>query len=295
MKLFKFNIERPLSYVLTGKFEAPSPNWTHEALPLLDYEFIVVTQGELYIRYQDENFSVKSGEFLLLPPSTTVHNYRKGFQPSDCSFYWMHFEANHDITTIEIPDSLQGSSLGDLGRDMIALPQQAEIPSPERILVLMHHLQDDVKSEFCRLSLNYMTTTILCELFNQFHQLHDPNAEPEKKTQKQMYHDIIDYVKLNTNQNLKVSHVAEHFGYNEKYLSHLFSKIAGIPLKQFILTNKMEVANFMLTDTNKSIQDIALSLGFSDSHNFAKAYKKICGLTPSEYRNAFSKRLLYHK
>lgn len=74
----------------------------------------------------------------------------------------------------------------------------------------------------------------------------------------------------------------------------MFSNIAGIPLKQFILNVKMDAANFMLTDTNASISEIAASLGFTDSHNFAKAYKKIAGLTPTEYRNAFFKRLLYH-
>lgn len=50
----------------------------------------------------------------------------------------------------------------------------------------------------------------------------------------------------------------------------------------------------MLTDTNQSISDIAKTLGFSDSHNFSRTYKKLTGLSPSEYRNTFSKRLLYH-
>ena len=55
---------------------------------------------------------------------------------------------------------------------------------------------------------------------------------------------------------------------------------------------RMDTANYMLSDTNASIAEIAASLGFSDSHNFSKAYKKIAGMTPSEYRNAFSKRVL---
>lgn len=55
---------------------------------------------------------------------------------------------------------------------------------------------------------------------------------------------------------------------------------------------RMDTANYMLSDTNASIAEIAASLGFSDSHNFSKSYKKIAGMTPSEYRNAFSKRVL---
>lgn len=158
----------------------------------------------------------------------------------------------------------------------------------------MKQLQDAVKSQYPDAALNAMTTTVLLELYSQL-QMNTQSLTLTKPSQKQIYHDIIDFVKLNINKNLKVADVAKNFGYNEKYLSHLFASIAGIPLKQFILTHKIDSANFLLTDTNKSISLIAYELGFSDSHNFARAYKKITGLTPSEYRNAFAKRMLFHK
>ena len=56
----------------------------------------------------------------------------------------------------------------------------------------------------------------------------------------------------------------------------------------------MELAKYMLTDTNDTIKQIASALSFSDSHNF-ESFQKVVGLTPSEYRNAFSKRLLYDR
>ena len=122
-----------------------------------------------------------------------------------------------------------------------------------------------------------------------------PHYTTKTQNQKQIYSDIIDYIQLNLHRNIKISEIAAHFGYNEKYLSHLFADITGVPLKQFILSRKMDSANFMLTDTNKPISDIAKELGFSDNHNFSRAYKSFTGLTPSEYRNAFSKRMLFHK
>lgn len=94
--------------------------------------------------------------------------------------------------------------------------------------------------------------------------------------------------------NLRISEIADVFGYNPKYLSHLFAEIRGIPLKQFILSQKIDAANFMLSDNDKPVTLIASELGFSDVHNFARTYKKQTGLTPSKYRNAFAKRLLFH-
>lgn len=294
MVLFEFDVKSPVEYRLTGKFEAPSPSWKHEIAPLIDYELFVVTSHTLYISYAGEDFEVSEGEFLILPPMPPPTNFRKGSQSSDCSFYWLHFSTVGSPKYVEVPDIDHVSYPYPVSENTLAIPQHAAVPIPDKIIVMMKQLQDAVRSNYDITTLNYISTTILCELHSLFYRDNSLSVQT-KRSQKQMYHDIIDYVKLNIHQNLKVSDVAAHFGYNEKYLSHLFSNIAGLPLKQFILNVKMDTANFMLTDSNASIGEIALSLGFSDSHNFAKAYKKIAGLTPTEYRNAFSKRLLYHK
>lgn len=156
----------------------------------------------------------------------------------------------------------------------------------------MKQLQDIVKNKYPSITLDAMSTSILTELYGQLALV--PPVENYSENQKQIYYDIMDYVHTNISRNIKISEIAAAFGYNEKYISHRFVEICGIPLKQYILKTKMEQANYMLTDTNKSISEIAKDLGYSDSHNFSRTYKKITGFSPSDYRNTFSKRLLYH-
>lgn len=293
MYVYEFPINQPFIYNYTGKFEAPSEHWIHEDLLLFNYELFVMTEGTLYLTYNNEDYTVSAGEFLLLPPIPAPNNHRRGLRPSRCSFYWLHFETGVPFVLKDIPENGLQACVCQLPEDTICIPRQGTAGNQEKIIVLMKQLQDAVKNLYKPVILNYMSTVILCELFSQFYTKKEV-LEKSRKTQKQIYHDIIDFVKLNINRNLKVSDVAAHFGYNEKYLSHLFGTVAGIPLKQFILTNKINAANFMLTDTNKSISVIAHALGFSDSHNFSRAYKKISGLSPSEYRNAFAQRMLFH-
>lgn len=261
-------------YVLTGKFEASSPQWKHEQSPLFEYELIVMTEGTLYLTYDKEDFTVKAGEYLLLPPGDS---YREGFRPSRCSFYWLHF------------------SLDESDRSPAFLPflQQEKMPGPEKMVILMKQLQDMVKNQYPTVSIDMMTTCILTELYGQISLT--PPLDPENLFHKQIYYDIIGYIKRNIAHNIKISEIAQEFNYNAKYIGHYFTQITGTSLKQFILNKKMDAANFMLTDTNKSIESIAKELGFSSSHNFSRTYKKMTGLTPSEYRNAYAKRLLYHK
>jgi AraC family transcriptional regulator of arabinose operon len=294
LKAYEFTIDKPLEYVCTGKFEALSPNWIHETADLTDYELFVISKGPLYISYQNQDYTVNTGETLLLPPGQPPLDLRRGFKPSDCSFYWMHFISPHPLTPV-IPEDGSPETLGYLTENNIRLliPQYCRTLNTEKIIVLMKQLQDAVRSNYDRLTINYMTTLVMCEIHNQH--LKQLNMGAPTKTQRQMFQDILDYIKCHIHENVRVSDIARCFGYNEKYLSHMFSSIAGLSLKRYIMKAKIDEANFMLTDTNMTILEISSALGFADSHNFMKFYKKLTGLTPSEYRNAFSKRMLFHQ
>ncbi|MFQ9351523.1 helix-turn-helix domain-containing protein [Hungatella sp.] len=64
-------------------------------------------------------------------------------------------------------------------------------------------------------------------------------------------------------------------------------------MHQYIMDKKMSEASYYLSETTLDVKEIAQKLGFSDSHNFMKVYKKETGMTPSEYRNSFPNRLNY--
>lgn len=291
MRMLSFPTGQMMTYVNTGKFKAPSDDWQHANLYLAEYELFVMTEGTLYLSYNEERFTVERGEYLLLPP---CNSWRKGFKPAYCSFYWLHFsfEQSTVFTPPQAnPPHLQKASENN-AQTQFRIAQTGAIPNLEKMVVLMKQLQDSVKSSYPSLTLDTMTTNVLTELYGQIC-LNVP-TNSRTLTSKQIYSDIVDFIQLHIAENIRVADIADHFGYNPKYLSHLFSQITGIPLKQFIQNKKIDSANFMLTDTNLPISDIAKELGFPDSHNFSRAYKKSTGLTPSEYRNTFAKRLLYH-
>ncbi|MCR4587322.1 MAG: AraC family transcriptional regulator [Lachnospiraceae bacterium] len=274
------------NYKMTGKFKALDETWKHEHFDLLDYELMVVTEGTLYMSYDGDQYTVNEGEYLLLHPTD---QYRDGFKRAYSSFYWLHFTPDLKSLPIFAEDPIAPEDV----RTYFTLPQQGKLQRPERIVVMMKQLQDIVKNNYPMLAINAATTCIITELYGQIVTDSGPSEKPAD--QKQIYLDIIDYIQLNINRNVTLSEIAMNFGYNPKYLSHLFAKIRGIPLKQFILQQKIDAANFLLADGDKTVTEISRELGFSDSHNFCRTYKKNTGLTPSEYRNAYSKRLLFHK
>ncbi|MBQ7679027.1 MAG: helix-turn-helix domain-containing protein [Butyrivibrio sp.] len=275
-------------HLRTGKFKALDAHWKHERFPLtVDYELIVMTEGVLYLSYMGERYTVRKGEYLLLPPSESM---REGFKESYCAFYWLHFTTPVSglPPVVTLPDAP-----GWMTReDCVLLPPSGVLPRIEKLVVQMKQLQDTVRNGYPRASLDAMTTSIVLELYGQLSTGAPAEVEPAER--KQIYMDIIDYINRNLTNNIKISEIADVFGYNPKYLSHLFAEIRGIPLKQFIMNQKIDAANFMLADNDRTVTEIAERLGFSDVHNFARTYKKHTGLTPSEYRDAYAKRMLYH-
>jgi hypothetical protein len=136
-----FPENRQFKYDYTGKFEALSSEWKHEQFNLEDYELIVMTEGILYLGYGDDRFTVKKGEYLILPPSD---GYREGFKEAYCSFYWAHFSVGK--TNLPLTVNIPRENFDDLdGKEYIAIPQHGKIPRPEKMVVQMKQLQDIVK------------------------------------------------------------------------------------------------------------------------------------------------------
>lgn len=73
-------------------------------------------------------------------------------------------------------------------------------------------------------------------------------------------------------------------GVNSAYLSYLFQKEMKVGFSSFLLNRRMECARAMLEKTNLKVREVAEQSGFQDYHYFSKAFKKLHGVSPAEYR-----------
>ena len=78
---------------------------------------------------------------------------------------------------------------------------------------------------------------------------------------------------------------------NETYLSKLFRKETGLSISEYIRNKKIEEAMALLRYSEKTSIEIATDLGFSSHSYFISVFKKVCGMTPKEYRNQHLRRM----
>jgi AraC-like DNA-binding protein len=93
---------------------------------------------------------------------------------------------------------------------------------------------------------------------------------------------------IHTHENLpKInwSHfLAEHLHLEYKYLSNLFSSVESITIEQYILKIKVEKIKELISYDNKSLSQIAHQLNYSSVAHLSSQFKKVTGMTPSQFR-----------
>lgn len=72
--------------------------------------------------------------------------------------------------------------------------------------------------------------------------------------------------------------------YDYKYLSKLFSSVEGITIEHFIIKQKTEKAKEQIIYDQLTLSEIAYFLGYSSVPHFSSQFKKITGMTPTEFK-----------
>ncbi|MEX1239261.1 MAG: helix-turn-helix domain-containing protein [Cyclobacteriaceae bacterium] len=85
-------------------------------------------------------------------------------------------------------------------------------------------------------------------------------------------------------------YLSEKLSYDYTYLSNLFSEVKGITIQQFIIHHKIERAKELLCYEELSLTEISFKLHYSSVAHLSNQFKKITGLSPSEYKKLKDKR-----
>ena len=100
-------------------------------------------------------------------------------------------------------------------------------------------------------------------------------------------HRVLAYIDKHFTEQITLQELASLAGLTSNYLCFLFKQISGMTLWDYINAKRINNATQLLTNKNltMNILDIATQCGYNNTANFNKAFKKITGMTPSEYRS----------
>lgn len=105
---------------------------------------------------------------------------------------------------------------------------------------------------------------------------------------------LIEQIKTFLIQKVQSGNIEEHFSISKfltdqifrdySAISKLFSEVEGITLEQFFILQKIEKTKELLIYNEQSLSQIAFDLGYSSTQHLSNQFKKLTGMTPSQFK-----------
>ncbi|HBW1077494.1 TPA: transcriptional regulator MelR [Klebsiella pneumoniae] len=101
---------------------------------------------------------------------------------------------------------------------------------------------------------------------------------------------MLEFIAAHYDQALTVNAVAEHVKLNPNYAMGVFQRVMQQTMKQYITAMRINHVRALLSDTDKTILDIALTAGFRSSSRFYSTFTRYVGMPPQQYRKLSQQR-----
>lgn len=96
--------------------------------------------------------------------------------------------------------------------------------------------------------------------------------------------EAINYIEQNFQNNITIEDIAGVCGINRSYFGKIFKSSTGRSPQEFLMGYRMVKATELLKLTSLSIADIGSAVGYENQLHFSRAFKKIYGVSPREWR-----------
>ncbi len=127
----------------------------------------------------------------------------------------------------------------------------------------------------CLMSIIGELVSLFGDSFEDDAQIKKPNYVCMEKAMK--------YIEEHLCESFTLEDVADAAGYSRSYFSSLFTSLNGLSPWDYITIKRISKACSLLTETELSVTDVALTCGYSNLSNFNRHFKRLCGCSPKKY------------
>ncbi len=231
-----------------------------------DYQLIYIAAGKGEYHLKNGTRIVEKGNMILYRPGEPqVYTY---YAADKCDIYWVHF------TGSKVEGILSHYNLPK-DENVFFTGSSPDYKWIYNQMIRELQLRRDNYEELLPLLLRHIML-----LINRY-------LKEQKKGTKDIFSGIesaIHYFNENYNKSIKIEQYAkEHYISTNRFIEN-FKNVANMTPTQYILHLRISAAKDRLVSTDKSIKEIAAEVGYNNPLYFSRLFRKIVGLSPSDYR-----------
>jgi AraC family transcriptional regulator len=95
---------------------------------------------------------------------------------------------------------------------------------------------------------------------------------------------VLEYIDANVYRKITLSELAGVVNMSLYYFAVLFRQSTGLSPHQYVLKQRVKRAKELLRNPNRSVLDVSMSVGFEHQNNFARAFRRVIGVSPTQFR-----------
>lgn len=270
-----------------GKLTAIRPHVSSRS-NLASYLFFTVNSGKGKLEYQGQQYELKAGDCVFIDcrngykqvasDHTVVEVDKDGKQISRYdelwSLSWIHFDGT-------IMNAVMSKYRERGGKTIF------QCESPHRYQELTMKIFELASSDsYVRdMQIAEKLTCLLGYLMEDAWEQEsaDAHAAPKRKIVK----DIKEYIDLNYKERMSLESLAGQFYVNKEYLAQIFKEEYGFTVNGYISQVRVTKAKNLLRFTDDTMDAIGAAVGIEDGNYFARVFKRVEGISPSEYRKSW--------
>lgn len=245
------------------------------------WEIVYVDSGAVTITRDSESTVLKQGEILFHEPNEyhTIKSFNSSPNIIVVSFVckspaMSYFKKFSSPLNVELKPFISSIIIeaektyiipkNDINLKRLVIKETVPIGSEQLI-----------KSYLEQLFILLMRTTMTKKDISVF-----PSKESLETT---LISDMKKYITSHIEDKLKIEDICNYFGYSKTYLSQLFKSQSSISLMKYYNNKKIEYAKKLIREKKYNFTQISDMLSFDNPQYFSRVFKRVTGLTPSEF------------
>ena len=223
-----------------------------------------ILDGECTIKINEKIFLCKKNDLILIPA-----NIKMDFlNIKEVKWYWVHFNVLFKVKT------MYADLFNNFSDHFVISTKEGFVQK----YVTEIHKHSQLKTPIDE----FMVKCNLMQLIRLY--ITKANLKPTLKVNDNILYNINQYMLEHMRSGVTNEALAKIANLNVNYFIRWFKQQTSYSPLQYYNYRKIELARGMLDHTDRSISEILETLGFLDHSYFSRLFKKIVGVSPSEYR-----------